>query len=490
MSKQTGKKISLASAIIFVLSSVIGAGIFVKNGSILQNTGGGNLGIILTICSWVIATIGIVAMALTLKEMVQYSGKNNIEGVNGWVKTYNSNFLYKSSNNFMLYIYLPTNFFFMPIYAVDQLFNGIGYTSCPWYLLLIISFFITLYFVLTSGWSAKATDFHSKLTMAFKFLPIAVAIVIGYIFLGDTTHGGYRAPDVSSSDPFISLSPFVGMFMSIPAIFFAYDGFYSTTSISDKMEKPQKYPVALVLGLLIVAIIYFLISLSLVFFNNGRLAFNGEAEGFWGSDTWRYICMVLQICISVGILGIINGFSLYGSGLYQFAIKKGDLPFSGAFKRYCSNDDEPKGGMLYSLFVYTIFFILFSIIGCFYFNNYGGDYADTTYAKLLSFSDLLSNWSSLFAFIFIAFAIFGCMKMEFKNKKNPKYFIPACITAVTIIGIASLFSVVQVFYDIIYSSINFDKDEFLGSIMLLVAFILTVGFTFVPTFFMKKNVNK
>jgi amino acid permease len=40
MSKKTIKKISTLSGIIFVLGATIGAGIFVKNGSILNNVGG------------------------------------------------------------------------------------------------------------------------------------------------------------------------------------------------------------------------------------------------------------------------------------------------------------------------------------------------------------------------------------------------------------------------------------------------------------------
>jgi hypothetical protein len=64
-------------------------------------------------------------LALTLKEICSGS-KGDTLGLVGWVKTYNNKFAYNSAKNFIAYIYLPTNYFFMPLYAVQQFAFGIG----------------------------------------------------------------------------------------------------------------------------------------------------------------------------------------------------------------------------------------------------------------------------------------------------------------------------------------------------------------------------
>jgi amino acid transporter len=52
--------------------------------------------------------------------------------------------------------------------------------------------------------------------------------------------------------------------LSIPSIFFAFDGFYSTAGIQSEMKDPKKVSLAMTLGLAIVSFINVAISLSLL----------------------------------------------------------------------------------------------------------------------------------------------------------------------------------------------------------------------------------
>lgn len=119
----TKKKISFFSAILLVIGSSIGAGIFFKNSEVLGNVHGS---IILSLISWAIAIIGVMAMGLTLAELCSGSGDNNSQGIIGWVKTFNNKYLYRACKNFMAYLYLPLNFFVMPYYAMQSLAEGLG----------------------------------------------------------------------------------------------------------------------------------------------------------------------------------------------------------------------------------------------------------------------------------------------------------------------------------------------------------------------------
>jgi amino acid transporter len=75
--KNNKKKISFLSAILFVTGSSIGAGIFLKDGEIIKYAHGS---IVLAIASWLIAFVGILAMAFALLEVLSAKSSNN-EGI-------------------------------------------------------------------------------------------------------------------------------------------------------------------------------------------------------------------------------------------------------------------------------------------------------------------------------------------------------------------------------------------------------------------------
>lgn len=74
------RKIGFFSSVILVICSSIGAGIFIKNHEILQDTHGA---VIFAILAWVIAIIGILGLALALAEICSGSTQNNKQGIIG-----------------------------------------------------------------------------------------------------------------------------------------------------------------------------------------------------------------------------------------------------------------------------------------------------------------------------------------------------------------------------------------------------------------------
>jgi amino acid transporter len=51
---------------------------------------------------------------------------------------------------------------------------------------------------------------------------------------------------------------------SIPAIFFAFNGFYSPVSLQSEMKEPKKNSLAMALGIAVVAFLYVAIAVSLM----------------------------------------------------------------------------------------------------------------------------------------------------------------------------------------------------------------------------------
>ncbi|MGL4252180.1 MAG: amino acid permease, partial [Metamycoplasmataceae bacterium] len=230
------KKISFFSAMLVVVGSSIGAGIFLKSKAVLDGSHGS---LVLAIFTWILAGFAVIAMALALIEVA--GGKDDNLSLIGWCKTFNSRIMYKAAKNFMFYIYLPLNYFFMPLYFIIQLQDGIGVwtnttfnetenkldlgpfsfnTGVDWLIWSIIAVAIVLYFAIISGYSSRAGNIHNLGITAVKFIPLVVAALMGFIFLGTgatpetPVTPGFK-PEYTGIESLSAMTPGFGMFIAI-----------------------------------------------------------------------------------------------------------------------------------------------------------------------------------------------------------------------------------------------------------------------------------
>jgi hypothetical protein len=94
-------------------------------------------------------------------------------------------------------------------------------------------------------------------------------------------------------------------------------------------------------------------------------------------------------------MGVVNGYVLYGKDLTKDLIIKNELPFS-TFMKSKFNMNKNFGVTVYSLVAYTVVFIVWTVIGCFYLNDYAGSnpgsaYGSGTTEKIYSLCDILGN---------------------------------------------------------------------------------------------------
>ena len=510
------KKISFFSAILLVIGSSIGAGIFLKNGEILNNNNGS---IILSLISWIISIVGVVAMGLSLAELSSASTNSN-QGIIGWVKTFNSKFLYKSSKNFMAFFYLPINCFIMPYYVVMTIQDAFGWQT-EWYYAALISFVIFLWFQIVSGLSSRAGNIQNWVITSVKFLPLIFAILVGFILLSLNLTGSPTG-DVPTPWPtwdkdnklLTQILPGLGMIGSIPAIVFSFDGFYTSAGMQSEMEKPEKTSIAMLIGLIIVSIIDVLISLSLLFGSS-----NGKINGLtWFNDNAHWVITVVEILIAFGILGIVNAFAMYNPRFYEELIHDNELPFSKKYQNKL-NPHKPMVGVIYSGIIAATVFIIFTIIGSYgyldangygtteMYNIAGAQLANNGYGinnnneinKLYSFVDLVGNWTSIITFIYIIIAMIGCIKNRKTNKiavKKDKLFVPCAYVSIAIIGLGVLFVIISAFANIGLVANwkiteNYTEDDhfkdMIGAIMTLVMLFVFVGGCTIPAYFESKQ---
>ena len=438
----TPKKIGFFSAILIVLGGSIGAGIFLRSESVLKNSGGN---LIWAIIVWLIAGFTVITMALGLVEVA--SGRNDNLGMIGWAKAFNTLKIYKATKFFMTYLYLPFTYFFMPYYVILQFQDGIsafnktgqalqnfgGSKLAPWFYFLI-ALALTVWMVFSAGISSRAGNIQNWVVTAVKFIPLVAVVIVGFIFAFIKVKGNrgidsvkyiiekgdlfnLSATNKDGDVSFFSLSPFFAVFASLGGIFFAFDGFYVTAGVQSEMKNPEKTPAALTIGLSSMTAIYILIAVA--------MSMGAKSGGFYDyrellkakGHAWAF--GVINFCIAIGIIGILNGFTMWASRWVEDLIKEGEISVPVKVYKYMKNSKMPLVGALFVLFLALPFMIIFTIIGAYGYKPIS--YSDGNYgykiAELLSFADLMANWMAVFAFAFIAMSIVGAIQ----NRK--KHFI-------------------------------------------------------------------
>ena len=498
----TQKKISFFSAILVVIGSSIGAGIFFKSQSVLDNSEGS---LLLAIFCWIIAAISVVAMALALVEVV--SARNDNLSLIGWTKVFNSRRLFKASKNFMFYIYLPLTYFFMPLYVIMSLQDGIGAlvnkdaftfgTNVDWLIWTLISLAMSSYFIYASGMSSRVGNIQNKIVTYIKFIPLAAVALIGFILVGLNGGGDIsigiptpeNKPTIAGGNTLSAFTPGLGIFLAISAIFFAYDGFYVAAGIQSEMAEPKKTPMAILFGLLITTVIYLIIAISMSINGGSFFGMLDSMKANWG-DTGRILFGVINIMIAIGVLGIINGFAMWAPRFTEDLIKEGELPFSFKYKNRL-NDSRPMVGIMYSFIITIPIVIVFTLIGAL---GYIGSDSYSIYGKgmdrLYSFADLMATWTAVFTFGFIMAAIYGCLKnRKTKNVETDKksYFKPMAVIAVIVVGLALAVTILIPIIDLtllfsVDKSIQGYIDIVVGRVMLVVALLLFAALSFGVSF--------
>ena len=488
------KKIGFFSAMMVVVGSSVGAGIFFKAGSVLTNSQGS---IIFAMFCWIFAAFAVISMGLALIEIA--SARNDNLSLIGWCQTFNGRWVYKACKNFMVYIYLPLTYFFMPLYVVMSIQDGASYftgnsiivsNSVYWVILMAIAVAMTLYFVIVCGLSSKMGNIQNWIITAVKFIPLLFAVVCGFVIIGmeGKVQGDYAAgfvPSVPTNADavysFASMTPGFGMFIAVAAIFFAYDGFYVAAGLQTEMKEPKKTPMAILFGLIIVTVIYLLIAIAMSL---------GSTDGSpFGFKDWLvaknvgWIYGVFQILIGVGVLGIVNGFALWSTRFIEDLIRANEVPYSAKLVNKI-NDKTPYVGIVYNLVIALPIIIIFCIIGGLGYVNVGGyGYAESV-NKLYSFADLMGTWTALLAFAFILFAIIGALKNRRTNLikvEKSKFFKPTAMLSILLISLPIFFTFFAPIADLFFlfripsSTANYTNDVLVPRIMTVVALFIFIG---------------
>lgn len=477
--KEKGK-ISTIVAILISIGMPIGVGIFLKNESVWASNSGN---FTTSILSWVFAAIIVVSMAIALIEVI--STQKNNSSINGWVKKFCPEWLHKVFKNFSLLVFYPVIILAIPYYLVAQ-FQRALHIPLPFYVIPILVLLVFLIPQLIAAYSFNTSKYLQYFLGFVKFLPILIVPIVSFI-LADTSNIEEASEHFKkSSKGFQTTSAFFGMSLAIPAIFFAFDGFYNITNMRNKLKDPKKMGAIIFWALLLIASIYIIISSSIFLSSVDGTFSESKPNSIISAHTLETIKLIVDLFLIIAILGVYNGYSMGTFQTYD------DTIIDSNYEEYVllriSRKIKVKGltDGWKILTIMTLFYWIVSIsFGMFLFDytvmngdSKEGETLNSIYSKNYgAFIDFISNWASLILFFFIATAILGAL-INRKTKKvetvKNKLFIPAAIISVTGVYTFSFFyifiNVANIFYD--------NYSEWLKYFILVMYLLLTVLLSF------------
>ena len=344
MSKPLSKEVGLITAASIVTGCVIGSGVFVKPGRVLAATGNSSL----ALWAWVLGAIITIAGGLTIAEVSTRIPKTG--GIYVYVEE-----IYGRTAGFLCgwvltLVYGPAVMSALALYFGSLLANFLHLTDPRAQITIAVT--TTLFLSSLSIFGTRYAGALQAISTIAKLIPIFVIAIAG-IFLGHE-----KITNVSSGLPVAA-----GMGAAVLATLWAYDGWVHVGTMAGEMKNPARdLPLAIILGLTLVAIAYLLVNISIfhilpagdVASQNDRAAVVASERIFGG-----FGATLIQVGILISIFGCLNGNILATTRVPYAMGVRGDLPFSS----WVGKTHPTLGTPYHAIMLQTVFALLMVFSG-------------------------------------------------------------------------------------------------------------------------------
>lgn len=340
------RSLGFGSAISIVFGTIVGSGIFFRQGSVLDSAGTTGIAIL----AWVLGGIITLTGGLTIAEIgsqMPYTGGLYvyIENIYGRIPGFMAGWM-------QAVVYGPAIIGALVGFMSIMMANFFGLDS-SWRLpLAAISIILIAALNLLENRVGAA---FSVITTIAKLIPIAVIIVCG-IFWGHQDAFNQSLHEVGIHNG--------GFGVAVLATLFAYDGWILIANLGGEIKNAQKIlPHAIVLGISAVLVVYTLITIATFRFLPAAKIHQ------LGDNTTSYLVTyffgpvggkLLSAGIIISMFGTLNGKILTFPRIVYAMAKRGDLPFS-RFLSYVT----PKGK---SPVVATSFIAIMALLMTYFFD--------------------------------------------------------------------------------------------------------------------------
>ena len=436
VSKKTTAKIGLFGAITIILGGMIGIGIFFKNGGIFAANNANTIGVLM---SWIVASLIAFATAFSYTEIITCKTRVSNAGLAGWAEQFCGHKISRGVKIWQPMFYFPMYVFVIAIFASEAMFNcfmtdpgTIDLGNMTMLYIMLGGLGLIILFVGMNYMSTKVSSNFSKYTTIIKFLPLVAVVVLGVAF-GTINGGGIWNNMIfihyGGMNQYVPIGPgnpaysgqfsINGVFMSIPAILFAFDSFLIIGNISSDIKNPSKnVPLSMVIAMIVTIFIYIVFSIAQITIGTGNPYVIMEIVAS-GNETLKIaLNITMSIFILIAILGVLNAITMAGVRSMTACVNDEVAFASKTFKKVKSSNPLTSG----TLYLLVLVFILFIGVGL-----------PSVIMNTDQIVDGFSNLAVLFFFLIYGTIILGGLINRHTNKvevRKVKGFVTVGIIAV------------------------------------------------------------
>lgn len=315
------KNIGFFPALALVMGTVIGSGVFFKVSNITEVTGTPGM----TLLVWLLGGVITICAGLTVAELAAAIPRNG--GLTTYIEyTYGkfSGFLAGWAQSF---IYFPAMIAAQAIVFSEQVLNLL-HLKDGWIVPVAFIAVASIYLINIIG--SKTGGLLQSVTLVVKLIPLIVIIIFGLMNTGDVEVS--LAPNTGDT----GINFFTAIGTGLLATMFAYDGWIHVGNIAGEMKNPKRdLPLAIVLGLGLVTVIYLLINATFLYTMpiedlKGNLSAATDASEMLLGDMGGKL---VTIGILISVYGALNGYTMTGMRLPYAMAEKNILPFKESFMK-------------------------------------------------------------------------------------------------------------------------------------------------------------
>ncbi|AVP49609.1 APC family permease [Williamsoniiplasma luminosum] len=438
-----------------VIGTVMGAGIYMKNNELLQQTQNP----IIAISLWVL--VGFVCV-ISVRVFIEISSSTKHFGngtIGNWAKLFINRKVASFFAIFYLVMYVPSTQAFFVGTFIMYFFQALGIVISP---ATQLSIYLAAGIAILTGFSLlqiykpKYNKVLQVFGTIFKFIPLVIALVAGFILIDKTGgssamwNGGTGGSQWSTTS--ISKTAFIGGF---GAILFSFDGYIYIANAQKDATHKDVVPKALFFGMIFVSIFYALMAVSLFLGSpDGSIQqlFEKMLSGGSPSKATADAARIISNVILIVICGLnINVFTYIGSVGVQADTEMG-LLYAGKNQAKATPKKASWAQTLMVIIIYAImilmgFFIPIATSGWEGINTViTPDMVksnDIWYRPLTLMGEFASAISAL-SFILISAIVFAAVRNRKTNKvkvDKVKYFIPLAIFSSVAMCIFTFFGI-------------------------------------------------
>ncbi|MBS9336315.1 APC family permease [Fructobacillus papyrifericola] len=330
--EELNRGFGLWSSLALVIGTIIGSGIFFKQGSVLQTAGSTSLALLAWLAGGILTLTAGMTVAEVGSQMTETGGiyiyltklyGKTIGYLAGWMQVVFYGPAMMGAIAAYLGLLFTSLFGFNTAWSVPAGMLGLGIIG------------------LINSVPNRASASFQVLTTSIKLLPI-VALTIFGLFFGKE--------DALSQTVSTTMQTAGGGFgVAVLATLFAYDGWVTLANISGEIKNPQKtLPKAIIYGILIVIVAFVGVSYGtyralpadkiVALGSSATVHVAEQAFGLWGGR-------LLSVAILISLMGTLNGKVVsFPRVLYAMA-KKGDFPFAKTFAKLNQKSKTPNAAI-------------------------------------------------------------------------------------------------------------------------------------------------